>query len=52
MLVQDQARGTYDADATPSFGAETLHDFYTRVVRDGLAGQELRAHALFSGAEK
>jgi divinyl chlorophyllide a 8-vinyl-reductase len=37
----------YDADATPSWGSETLRDFYTRVLEDGLTGQELGAHKLF-----
>ncbi|HEU4407245.1 MAG TPA: NAD(P)H-binding protein [Polyangiaceae bacterium] len=48
MLVFDAARGRYDADATPSFGEDTLRAFYARVLRDGLAGQELREHSLFS----
>jgi len=39
--------GRYDADATPSFGTETLRDFYERVLREGLAGQELGDHAVF-----
>jgi len=52
MLVLDQVTGHYSADATPSYGTETLRDFYERVVREGLAGQELGAHALFSRAEK
>lgn len=45
MLLWDGER--YDADATPSFGRETLRDFYARVVREGLAGQELGEHKLF-----
>ena len=48
MLVLDAARERYDADATPSFGEDTLRAFYARVLRDGLAGQELGDHALFS----
>ena len=47
MLVWDQATQAYDADATPSYGSETLGAFYTRVLRDGLAGQELGQHKLF-----
>lgn len=41
------ADGQYDAAATPSFGRETLRDFYARVLADGLAGQELGDHAVF-----
>jgi hypothetical protein len=33
MLVLDPVRGTYDADATPSTGSETLFDLYARLVR-------------------
>jgi divinyl chlorophyllide a 8-vinyl-reductase len=47
MLLWDEARGCYDADATPSYGTETLRDFYARVLREGLAGQELGEHKLF-----
>lgn len=47
MLLWDEARGRYDADATPSFGADTLRDHYARVLREGLAGQELGDHAMF-----
>jgi divinyl chlorophyllide a 8-vinyl-reductase len=47
MLLWDEARGCYDADATPSYGTETLRDFYTRVLREGMAGQELGEHKLF-----
>jgi len=47
MLVWDAGRGRYDAEATPSYGAETLRDFYARVLREGMAGQELGDHAVF-----
>jgi len=47
MLVWDADRGRYDADATPGTGSVTLRDHYQRVLRDGLAGQELGAHKLF-----
>lgn len=47
MLVLNPATGKYDADATPSYGTDTLRDFYRRVIRDGLAGQELGAHSMF-----
>jgi len=45
MLLWNGER--YDADATPRWGRETLRDFYRRVLRDGLAGQELGEHKLF-----
>ena len=47
MLVWDSEQGCYDAEATPSTGNDTLEQFFERVVRDGLAGQELGDAALF-----
>ena len=47
MLVWDEASGTYDADATPSYGDDTLEQFFERVAREGMAGQELGDAALF-----
>ncbi len=47
MLVWDEGSGSYDADATPEYGDDTLRGFYQRVLRDGLAGQELGEHAVF-----
>ena len=47
MLVLNPETGRYDADATPSYGSDTLRDFYKRVLKDGLAGQELGDHAMF-----
>lgn len=47
MLVWDPVKQQYDADATPSYGTETLRDFYKRVLKEGLAGQELGAHSMF-----
>jgi divinyl chlorophyllide a 8-vinyl-reductase len=52
MLVLDPASGLYDARATPSYGRETLSDFYTRILENGLAGQELGSHAVFARAER
>lgn len=37
MLVWDPAAGRYDANATPSFGSETLEDFYARALRGEVA---------------
>jgi divinyl chlorophyllide a 8-vinyl-reductase len=47
MLVWDAAQGRYDADATPSFGTDTLAAFYRRAAADGLDHQELGDHAVF-----
>eukprot|EP00252_Welwitschia_mirabilis_P012222 TRINITY_DN27156_c0_g1_i1.p1 TRINITY_DN27156_c0_g1~~TRINITY_DN27156_c0_g1_i1.p1 ORF type:complete len:449 (+),score=82.59 TRINITY_DN27156_c0_g1_i1:108-1454(+) len=41
MLVWDARTGLYDAEGTPSYGKDTLEDFFQRVIRDGMAGQEL-----------
>jgi divinyl chlorophyllide a 8-vinyl-reductase len=47
MLVLNPATGKYDADLTPSYGSDTLRDFYKRVLKEGLAGQELGEHSMF-----
>lgn len=47
MLLWDEARARYDADATPETGVETLEAFYRRVLEEGLAGQELGAARVF-----
>jgi divinyl chlorophyllide a 8-vinyl-reductase len=46
MLVHDPAKGRYDADATPSYGEETLFDHYARLVR-GEAENQRGAHSVF-----
>lgn len=46
MLVLNSATGRYDADATPSFGRDTLFDFYARLVA-GDAVAERGDHAVF-----
>jgi divinyl chlorophyllide a 8-vinyl-reductase len=48
MLVWDETKGEYNEAATPSFGSDTLQDFYARVLKDGLKGQELGDHAMFN----
>lgn len=47
MLVYDSSKGEYDADATPSFGEDTLEAFFKRAIEEGLAGQELGDQAVF-----
>ena len=46
MLVLDPATGRYDAAATPSFGSETLFDFYQRLI-GGEAHVDRGDHAVF-----
>ncbi|WP_349361380.1 NAD(P)H-binding protein [Stappia sp.] len=46
MLVLDPETGRYDADATPSFGTETLEAFYARLVA-GETTVERGDHAVF-----
>lgn len=46
MLVFDETRGRYDADATPETGSDTLFDYYRAVVA-GEAQVERGDHAVF-----
>lgn len=46
MLVWDETRARYDADATPEFGADRLEDHYARVLA-GEATVDLGDHAVF-----
>jgi divinyl chlorophyllide a 8-vinyl-reductase len=46
MLVWDDAHSRYDADATPSWGSDTLLAHYAAVLR-GEVGDERREHAVF-----
>ena len=46
MLVMNED-GEYDAEATPSYGTDTLKDFFIKVSKEGLAGQELRRPGCF-----
>ena len=48
MLVWDAAAHRYDADATPSYGQDTLRDFYAHALEHGLAGHELGEQAVFA----
>jgi divinyl chlorophyllide a 8-vinyl-reductase len=49
MLVWDEKKGCYDADATPSYGKDTLEAFFSRALKEGLKGQELGDQAVFGG---
>lgn len=46
MLLLDPETGRYDAAATPSFGTDTLFDFYARLIRDN-ASVDRGDHAVF-----
>jgi divinyl chlorophyllide a 8-vinyl-reductase len=46
MLVLNPQTGRYDADATPSFGTETLFDHYARLL-SGEAHDDRGDHAVF-----
>jgi divinyl chlorophyllide a 8-vinyl-reductase len=46
MLVWDAARGRYDAEATPSFGHDTLREHCAAMLR-GEVADERREHAVF-----
>ncbi|XP_043709982.1 divinyl chlorophyllide a 8-vinyl-reductase, chloroplastic [Telopea speciosissima] len=47
MLVLDPETGEYSAEKTPSYGKDTLEDFFEKVIREGMAGQELGEQTIF-----
>lgn len=47
MLLWDDVRGEYDAEATPATGEETLGTYYARILRADSPGEDLGAHKLF-----
>ncbi|XP_038877599.1 divinyl chlorophyllide a 8-vinyl-reductase, chloroplastic [Benincasa hispida] len=47
MLLLDPETGEYSAEKTPSYGKDTLEDFFERVLREGMAGQELGEQTIF-----
>lgn len=46
MLLFNPETGHYDADATPSFGRDTLFEHYARLIRDGTR-DDRGEHAVF-----
>lgn len=46
MLVWDETSGRYLADATPSFGTETLREYHATIIA-GASEQDLGAHRVF-----
>ncbi|XP_057957416.1 divinyl chlorophyllide a 8-vinyl-reductase, chloroplastic [Malania oleifera] len=47
MLILDPETGEYSAEKTPSYGKDTLEEFFERVLREGMAGQELGEQTTF-----
>ncbi|KAK3011413.1 hypothetical protein RJ639_010901 [Escallonia herrerae] len=47
MLVLDPETGNYSAEETPSYGKDTLEEFFERVLREGMTGQELGEQTIF-----
>lgn len=47
MLLWDDARGRYDAEATPRYGRDTLREHYARMLRGEIA-DDRGAHAVFT----
>lgn len=47
MLILDPETGEYSAEKTPSYGKDTLEEFFERVLREGMAGQELGEQTIF-----
>ena len=46
--MYDHDKQRYDAEATPSYGKDTLEEFFRRAVKaDGMKGQELGDAAVF-----
>ncbi|KAE9594617.1 hypothetical protein Lal_00037400 [Lupinus albus] len=47
MLLLDPETGEYSAEKTPSYGNDTLEEFFAKVLREGMAGQELGEQTIF-----
>ena len=47
MLLWDETKGRYDAEATPAYGSVTLEEHYERLLREGMAGYEAGEQRLF-----
>ncbi|MED6107002.1 hypothetical protein PIB30_009851 [Stylosanthes scabra] len=47
MLILDPDTGEYSDEKTPSYGNDTLEEFFARVLREGMAGQELGEQTIF-----
>ncbi|CAD7698819.1 unnamed protein product [Ostreobium quekettii] len=49
MLVWDPEEQKYKEDETPSYGKDTLEEFFEKAIKGGLKGQELGDQAVFKG---
>ncbi|XP_024960995.1 divinyl chlorophyllide a 8-vinyl-reductase, chloroplastic [Cynara cardunculus var. scolymus] len=47
MLSYDAESKEYSAEKTPSYGKDTLEEFFKKVVEEGMSGQELGEQAIF-----
>lgn len=47
MLILDPDTGEYSSEKTPSYGTDTLEEFFQKVIREGMAGQELGEQTIF-----
>ncbi|KAG9129662.1 hypothetical protein Leryth_017737 [Lithospermum erythrorhizon] len=47
MLILDPETGEYSSEKTPSYGTDTLEEFFQKVIREGMAGQELGEQTIF-----
>ncbi|KAK3151620.1 hypothetical protein QOZ80_3AG0248230 [Eleusine coracana subsp. coracana] len=47
MLLLDPETGEYSDELTPSYGNDTLEQFFQRVIKEGMAGQELGEQTIF-----
>ncbi|KAM0014849.1 putative 3,8-divinyl protochlorophyllide a 8-vinyl-reductase (NADPH) [Helianthus debilis subsp. tardiflorus] len=47
MLVYDPETKEYSDEGTPSYGKDTLEDFFRKVLEEGMAGQELGEQTIF-----
>lgn len=47
MLILDPETGEYNAENTPSYGTDTLEEFFRRVLTEGMTGQELGEQSIF-----
>jgi divinyl chlorophyllide a 8-vinyl-reductase len=47
MLLLDPKTGEYSDELTPSYGKDTLEQFFERVITQGMTGQELGEQIIF-----
>ncbi|KAL8208307.1 hypothetical protein R6Q57_007719 [Mikania cordata] len=47
MLIYDPETKRYSDEATPSYGKDTLEDFFKKVLEEGMVGQELGEQTFF-----